>query len=451
MRRASFGTEEAEPHAFFEEDFVDFLYKPHTLFGLFVTLAYLGYLSLGRGVTTTEDNLRYSVLGCSVAFLLYCALQLRDGMLIRPHPVLWRVVNGAAILYLMILVFISMHDVAFVRTKLLPVLVDPSLGVLPESNTRIYAEDCRLFTPENPELGWANLKSAVVDVFMVAHALGWWAKAMLFRDYWLLWVLSFSWEAMEITFQHMLPNFKECWWDHYLLDVFGCNLLGMWLGMAVCRHLKKREYNWTGVTRISSTKGKISRVLGQLTPFSWMQYEWAALSSWKRLMQVTLMLAFVELCELNAFFLKHALWVPPPCWINVARLVTLGMLSFPALREYYSYIHNPACKRMGSSLWLMVAIGAVETLIVFKFYLQDPGMFHYPAGMKAPVPDTPLVINAWICSISMFLVWMVLHFGLKKYRTSQKWFSHMLEALLVSSSLPLVYLGVVDFWDTWTH
>lgn len=58
----------------------------------------------------------------------------------------------------------------------------------------------------------------------------------------------------------------------------------------------------------------------------------------------------------------------------MARLVTLGMLSFPALREYYSYIHNPACKRMGSSLWLMVAIGAVETLIVFKFYLQDPGM-----------------------------------------------------------------------------
>ena len=59
----------------------------------------------------------------------------------------------------------------------------------------------------------------------MVHSVGWWAKAVLFRDYWLLWVLSFSWEVLEVSFQHLLPNFKECWWDHYLLDVFGCNLV----------------------------------------------------------------------------------------------------------------------------------------------------------------------------------------------------------------------------------
>jgi Phosphatidyl serine synthase len=38
---------------------------------------------------------------------------------------------------------------------------------------------------------------------------------------------------MELTFQHMLPNFNECWWDSWILDVALCNFLGMWAGMKV--------------------------------------------------------------------------------------------------------------------------------------------------------------------------------------------------------------------------
>lgn len=31
---------------------------------------------------------------------------------------------------------------------------------------------------------------------------------------------------MELTFQHMLPNFNECWWDSWILDVAVCNFIG---------------------------------------------------------------------------------------------------------------------------------------------------------------------------------------------------------------------------------
>lgn len=72
----------------------------------------------------------------------------RDGMLLRPHPVVWRMVNGVAILYLMLLVFMVMNDVTWLRTQFLPTLFDPRLGTLPETNTKIYASDCRLVTPE---------------------------------------------------------------------------------------------------------------------------------------------------------------------------------------------------------------------------------------------------------------------------------------------------------------
>jgi Phosphatidyl serine synthase len=46
-------------------------------------------------------------------------------------------------------------------------------------------------------------------------------------------VLSIGFELMELTFQHMLPNFNECWWDSWILDVAVCNFLGMWAGMKV--------------------------------------------------------------------------------------------------------------------------------------------------------------------------------------------------------------------------
>ena len=39
-------------------------------------------------------------------------------------------------------------------------------------------------------------------------------------------MLSIGFEFMELTFQHMLPNFNECWWDSWILDVAVCNFIG---------------------------------------------------------------------------------------------------------------------------------------------------------------------------------------------------------------------------------
>lgn len=37
---------------------------------------------------------------------------------------------------------------------------------------------------------------------------------MLLRDFYISWFLSISFELLEMSFEHMLPNFAECWWDH---------------------------------------------------------------------------------------------------------------------------------------------------------------------------------------------------------------------------------------------
>ena len=42
--------------------------------------------------------------------------------------------------------------------------------------------------------------------------------------------MSIAFELCEKTFKHWLPNFNECWWDSWLLDVAICNAFGIYMG-----------------------------------------------------------------------------------------------------------------------------------------------------------------------------------------------------------------------------
>lgn len=44
------------------------------------------------------------------------------------------------------------------------------------------------------------------------------------------WFISIAFELCELTFQHWLPNFNECWWDSWVLDVLVCNAIGIYTG-----------------------------------------------------------------------------------------------------------------------------------------------------------------------------------------------------------------------------
>jgi phosphatidylserine synthase 2 len=136
-------------------------------------------------------------------------LQMKDGIFYRPHPAFWRVVMGTAVLYLFGVVFLLFQTPAGAREIFS--YIDPKLGkALPE---RSYAEDCRIFTPEDPVSSYRNIYNAVYDEFIVAHLLGWYSKAFLFRNFYISWTWSILFELCELSLAHILPNFKECWWD----------------------------------------------------------------------------------------------------------------------------------------------------------------------------------------------------------------------------------------------
>ena len=173
-------------------------------------------------------------------FIGFGAIHLPNTIMTRPISFLWRVLLAVFVLYNVLITFIMMLPVNHARAFLSG--FDPALGKpLPEKS---YAEDCRIFTPENSDSYFANVKEAIVDCHFIAHFAGWWGKMVFMRDWYLAWICSLLFEVCELTFRHWLPNFHECWWDHVFLDLLGCNLVGLILGHYTLKYLGVSKIRW---------------------------------------------------------------------------------------------------------------------------------------------------------------------------------------------------------------
>jgi len=121
--------------------------------------------------------------------------------------------QGLVYLYCILLVFVIFQHRDDARQLLK--YIDPTLGVeLPEKS---YGENCAIYTPDNPESSFYNVKDAA-DVFMLSHVIGWFCKMILLRDLRLTMLASVLFEVYEYSLRHMLPNFHECWWDSLILE-----------------------------------------------------------------------------------------------------------------------------------------------------------------------------------------------------------------------------------------
>jgi phosphatidylserine synthase 2 len=334
-----------------------------------------------------------------------------------------------------------------------------------------------LYDADNSKHPWKNVDETFHDIFTVAHALGWVGKAIMLRDWWLLHALNISWELVEYSLQTKLANFYECWWDHWVLDGFVCNLGGAWVGMQVVAYLEMHPFDWTGAytpaaithliasadegdddaiadtldvadadtvedkstarTPNAETKSfSVTSVLSRLGPFNFIRYEWRVFSSWKNLLSVTLLLLMIETIELCAFTLKHVLWIPSSHPVNVVRLLLWWSLAIPALNEWYLYVTNPRARRVGQNTWLALGVLAAEVTVSLKFgdnmHLYDDDPAHNAK---------PEVAYGWPLSIVIFGAWILLRFyGDRLFSgdsPARRWTSN---ALLVFAALPLAYI-----------
>ncbi|KAG0767124.1 hypothetical protein G6F29_004134 [Rhizopus arrhizus] len=352
------------------------IFHPHTLTVLVVVLGLMFYAAIRSNYENTGESIRLGILAAIVCFVLIGMVHFPDGPFVRPSKPIWRAVLSLSVLYQLFLVFLLFLNKDDARQFMK--YYDPGLGiVLPE---RSYAESC--------DLSWDNIKNQM-DLFVVAHALGWFAKALILRDYWFCWIISVSFELCEYSLQHQLNNFAECWWDHWILDVLLCNWLGIHVGMKFCQYFSCKEYSWVGFRQIKTLRGKAKRAVQQFTPKEWTRYEWKTTSSPKNYFGTVLLLIVFLQCELNCFYLKSLLWIPPEHPLNTYRLILLFFFALPGAREVYQYVSDNSTQRLGAHAWLLIFNIMTETLICLKFSENE---FHESAPIIVKIGWSIIVV-----------------------------------------------------------
>lgn len=426
-----------EPFLETNDTSVEFVFKPITLTVLFCAIGLLAYVGMSTDVLEEgRSKQRLGIYAAIAGFLLFSMIQFRDGPFIRPHPAFWRIVLGINLIYELAMVFLLFQDLNTARGYM--VLLDSNLGVpLPEKN---YAEDC--------SLSWMTIWNAL-DIFCVAHALGWFGKALILRDYWFCWILSIAFEFAEYSLEHQLANFGECWWDHWVLDVLLCNWLGTYVGMKTCQYLEVKHFSWQNIRPFSFGSSKLAmrrkknesiddstgqnqpttqtvpdstvakkpkrpgairrntkRVLKQFSPHDFTKFEWAGTSSFTAYFTVVLLLSVFLAAELSPFYLKFLLWMEPSHPFVVARLVGVFLCGLPAVRELYQYMNDSRrAVRMGQHTWLLLSTICTELLVIIKW---SRGQFPEPM---------PGHIKVFLGTISVLLVvYPTVKFGVPEAR-----------------------------------
>ena len=145
-----------------------------------------------------------------------------------------------------------------------------------------------------------------------------------------------------------------------------------------------------------------------------------------RCVQCLLPIAVILLFEVNAFFLKYVLWLPPLNPLNTYRLTLLFLLALPSVKEYYEFIELQGTNasifnKLGPFAWLGTALAVAETLLCIKF---GHGLF--------PKPFPREVLAVWGTAIaafgSIFAVWCVRFYWLgQRDPTNRKHSSHFEE------------------------
>ncbi|KAH6565406.1 hypothetical protein BASA60_009905 [Batrachochytrium salamandrivorans] len=283
-------------------------------------------------------NTKFGLASGGFVILVMGQLVFKDGPFIRPHPAFWKLILAAGVAYQIALLFLLFQTKTNARALLQ--YFDSSLGVPPPEKN--YATDC--------SVTWKTLHVSIGLARLLA----------------LLDCIN-SFEVMEYSLEHHLPNFAECWWDHWILDVLVTNWIGTYLGMKACEYFEVKHYSWRGMGEIPTIQGKLARTVGQFTPHSWTKFEWGSTKTIRNFVAVIGILYLELQCELNAFYLKYLLWIPISHPINLVRLLFFFFMCLPAVREAYQYLTDPHGKKLLLHAWVTALTIITELLIIIKF------------------------------------------------------------------------------------
>ena len=237
------------------------------------------------------------------------------------------------------------------------------------------------------------------DHYYLTHLIGWFILGFMIRNRFLLHTWGLLDELVELSWQHVLPHFRECWWDHVFIDVLFSNTVGIELALFVIRVVGINMYDWLGTQDAKSWK------------------EWKVFSCHRHFGCVLTFYLFVIGRFLGMFFFMNAMLLPPYHYISALRVACWAFFAYLPFREVYEDIrtwYTPERKTHrveGNYRWLSIGIIIIECAVSYKFRLGTGNMIEDA--------ETPLYITIpWVIGASS-LAGFYLYLRFKKGRTKK--------------------------------
>jgi phosphatidylserine synthase 2 len=140
----------------------------------------------------------------------------------NPCQRFWRIITNLALIYFCWVIVMINHRPAYGR--FLMGYLDERLIDKRNMGTYVYDDAC--------DFNWPNFRSKL-DHYYLVHLGDWFLSSFVLRDFYMLHIWSIMDEIIELSWQHILPHFGECWWDHIIIDIMLSNTPAIALGMFV--------------------------------------------------------------------------------------------------------------------------------------------------------------------------------------------------------------------------
>ena len=125
----------------------------------------------------------------------------------------WRVVSMLVVIYFCLILILLNHRPAYGRFLL--GYIDRSLNQAVDKSKHTYDDNC--------DLTYSNFADNF-DHYYIVHLTSFFLTSFVIRNFWMLHFWHMFVEVIELCWQHILPHFRECWWDHLLVDILLSNI-----------------------------------------------------------------------------------------------------------------------------------------------------------------------------------------------------------------------------------
>ena len=138
-----------------------------------------------------------------------------------PMQRFWRVVTMVGVCYFCLVLVLLNHRPKYGRFIL--GYLDPRLNQEVTKGHHTYDDDCDF-----------------------AHWVDWFLQTFMMRDAFLSHFWQIGDELIELSWQHILPHFRECWWDHIFSDILLSNIPAVTLSLYIQRKYGFLQYDYWG-------------------------------------------------------------------------------------------------------------------------------------------------------------------------------------------------------------